>query len=367
MPYRTRSPAPRTFTPILAYLFITIALTGCKRDPEPPTGGTPLPPGTLVAVIGPCQAHPSWPGIRGGAQRYGQRPYVSCLTVAPESNDPAALQDLVDQTVGRNPLAICLCVDDPDIARPAAQRIVRADILLVTIGRRIDGVNTYGHVAVNWPGAASLLGENLDKIAAGRLSYVLVHQDQQDRRASLCYARFTAAARSRSALKLLEQRNAAKSGRSQRELVEELRQRFPHVGLVVTLSPEPWVSRQPWMKLPPENRFATLGAPPRLWSRLRSGEAAALVGPLEGDIGYAAVDMAVTGLMGIPDTPRERTVPCELVMLDTLDDFARRYAAAANLDVAELMPLAPVTPPGSQPNDAPPPPDTPSRHSAPAP
>ncbi len=350
MQNRTFARLGRRSVAALAYLLIPIALTGCKRDPASLVGGTPLPPDALVAIIGPYQAHPNWQGIRGGALRYGQRPSVNCLAIAPKNGEPAALAAVVDEIIKKSPLAVCLCVEDPDAARPAAQRIVRQGILLVTIGRPLEGVSTYGHVDVNWPGAAALLGKNLDSIAAGRRSYVLIHERDKDRNASLCYARFTAGARTRSTLKLLEERNAAGSERSQQELVEELRRKFRHVGLVVTLSSEAWVSLQPWMKLPVENRFATLSAPPLLWSRLRSGEAAALAGPLDGEIGYAAVDLAVIGLMGIPGTPRERTLQCELVTPDTLEDFARRYAAAANLDLADLLPLAPATRPASQPD-----------------
>ena len=278
-----------------------------------------------------------------------KRPHVKCMAVAPENDERDTLLALLDDVFRQNPLAICLCVDDPEIARAAAERIDNRGLLLVTVGQRIEGISTYGHVEVNLPQAAELLGKNLGAIAEGRLSYVLLHENGRDRIASRCHARFTTAARSSSTLIQLDERNAADSDRDQKALMQEMIGRFPRVGLVITLNPEPWLSRAPRYRLPDNKRFATLAASPRLWPRLQSGEAAGLVGPLDGEIGYAAVDVAVDGLMRIPSARTLRTIRCELVTLETLPDFARRYAAAAGLEVADLMPIGNRPEPTSQP------------------
>ncbi|MFH1748165.1 MAG: substrate-binding domain-containing protein [Planctomycetota bacterium] len=331
----------------LTYLLITIDVTGCRRASPNPGSGTPLPPGALIAVIGPSQAYPNWPGIQGGAELYGRRPYLNCLTRAPETDQPEDLLEVVEEVIKRGVLAVCLCVDKPKIALPAAQRIAETGILLVTVGQPLEDVNTFGHVSVDFGSGAALLGEKLDSIAAGRLSYVLVHEKGRNRDASLRYNRFMSMAHSRSTLRLLEQRNAAESDRSQQELIEELRQRFTHVGLIVTLNPDPWLSLEPRNQLPTDNRFATLAAPPRLWPRLIAGEAAALVGPLDGEIGFSAVEMAVTGLMNIPDAPRLKIIQCHLVTPDNLGDFVKQYAEAAGLDLADLLPFGLASQPAS--------------------
>ncbi len=131
-------------------------------------------------------------------------------------------------------------------------------------------------------------------------------------------------------------------------LADGLLERFPNAGLVVSLDPALWLTPQAgWERdlrqVSGDFRFATLSAAPSLWSRLgtpeRPGEAAALVGPLDGEIGYAAVEMAAQLLLGASQIVRERAVPCELVTADNLADFARRYAAAANgLDVQPFLP-----------------------------
>lgn len=339
-------------TPLCAvaftYLLAITQLMGCRQKPRAPDAGVPVPPGTLIAVIGPARTDASWRGIAGGAQRYAHTHRdIQCLPVVPDNEEPTALNAVLTELLTHNPAAICLCVDNPAVAAMAAQRILARGILLVTAGQPLEAVAAYGQVEVAWTDAAEQLAANLDEIAAGRRSYILVHDDGRDRLASQCYARFIGTARTRSKLALLEERNVAASKQPRRDAVQELLGMFPNVGLVVTLDPQVWLSRQPRFRLPPENRFATLSAAPLLWPRLRSGEAAALAGPLDGDIGYAAVELAVDGLMQIPDAQKRRIIGCELVTPATLDDFARRYAAAAGMDVAELLPTGATTAPAS--------------------
>ena len=107
---------------------------------------------------------------------------------------------------------------------------------------------------------------------------------------------------------------------------------------VLPYSPEAWLARSPETLLNQENRFATLGAFPELWPHLRSGRALALAGPLDGEIGFAALELVSAALTGSREFGTERFIMPELVTPETLADFARRYAAAAGLDPAELSP-----------------------------
>ena len=346
--------------PFLVYLLFLTAVTGCETKPRSLKSGRQLPPGAMIAVIGPSQIHPNWKGIRGGAQRYAaQGGFLDCLTVAPTNEDSAALLALVDSVIAKNPVAVCLCVERPDIAGPAAQRIIDNGILLVTIGRQIEGVPAFGHVAVGWPEAAEILGRNLTELLPetvnrfGRQrserSYILLHEDGRDELTSLCYTRFSVVTRNVPRLALLEERNAAQSDRPPSELIRDMLEHFPSAELIVTLNPEVWLSIQPRYNLPTRTKpdgeseftthFASLGAPPRMWPRLRSREAKALVGPLDGEIGYTALELAVQGVMLNPDVLTRRVITCELVTPENLGDFARRYALAANLDVETLTPF----------------------------
>ena len=354
----------------LIYLLFVTVVTGCETKPRSLKSGRQLPPGAMIAVIGPSQIHPNWKGIRGGAQRYAdQGGFLDCLTVAPTDEEPAALLNLVDGVITKKPVAICLCVERPDSARPAAKRIIDNGILLVTIGRRIEGVSAFGHVAVGWPEAAEILGRSLTVLLPetvnrfGRKrserSYILLHEDSRDELTSLCYTRFSVVTRNVPRLALLEESNAAQSDRPPNELIQEMLKHFPSAELIVTLNPDVWLSLQPHYNLPTRTNpngeseftthFASLGAPPRMWPRLRSREAKALVGPLDGEIGYTALELAVEGVMLNPDVLTRRVITCELVTPETLGDFARRYALAANLDVETLTPFGTSLPAASQP------------------
>lgn len=338
------------------YLLAAMTLTGCDR---PQASGRPvrLPTtGSLIAVIGMSAFDPQWPAIRGGAER--RAGMVSDLRfeyAVPRDGSPAELEKLVEEILARRPTAICLHVTDTAAARPVAERILKTDARLVTMGTPIPGISPFAHVGVNWPGGAELLGRRLDEIAAGRRSYLLLHENGRDETATHCYARFFTAAQGQS-LRLLEERNAASFATpnaapastaaegpppsAQQQQILEMLRHFPNAGLVITLDSQPWLSLRPRLTLDARNRLATLGAAPPLWLRLRSGEAAALVGPLDGEIGRVAVELVLQSLTG--ETPRGtvRQIECELTTPATLDDFARRYAEAGRLNLADLLPPA---------------------------
>ena len=183
-----------------------------------------------------------------------------------------------------------------------------------------------------------MLGERLEEIARGRRSYLLLHRQGATDTDTRCYERFMRQARPRRGMTLLEERNAAESVQSPAELIRAMFVRFRHAGLAVTLDPAVWLSTPPAELLGGNARFATMGAAPTLWQYLRSGEAAALVGPLDGEIGSLAVEIAILGITESDRPGQVRIAQLELVNPDTLDDFANRYAEAAGLDLKELSP-----------------------------
>lgn len=299
-------------------------------------------------VIGPSETDPQWPGIRGGAQRYAARlPILRVHCPAPADTTPEALLNTVDQALELQPGVICLCVDDPRRCQPVVDRIARERVLVVTVGQELDDPRIAAHVGVDLPAAAELLGDNLERVAAGRQSYLLVHDAGRGTLATRCYQRFMERARRQFAVQLLAEGSATDADGHGDRVLTDLLKRYPRAGLVVTLDANPWL-RPPagWERdlrgLSPDFRFATLSAAPVLWSRLGrpggDGQAVALVGPLDGDIGYAAVEAATDALLrhrqGAP-----RIIPSELVTPETLADFARRYAeAAGGLDVTAFLP-----------------------------
>lgn len=330
----------------MLYLFIIATLIGCDSQSTRP--GPDQARGALIVVIGPSETDPQWAGIAGGAQRYaGSVPFMRVQCVAPAADTPRDLLAKVQETLADRPQAVCLYVADCASARPAIDAVLASHALVVTMGTPCGDVRVAGHVGPNLPDGAEALGRNLVRIAGGRLTYVLVHANGVDEQGTRCYQRFSEQARQQD-IRLLADATTPRRGESAAVLLRGLLERFPNAGLVVSLDPAPWLLPQAGLEreLRAANagfRFATLSAVPALWARLgtpeRPGDAVALVGPLDGEIGYLAVEMAAQLLLGGNQTSRERTVPCELVTADNLADFARRYAAAANgLDVQCYLP-----------------------------
>ncbi|MBW7905818.1 MAG: sugar ABC transporter substrate-binding protein [Phycisphaerae bacterium] len=321
-------------------LFLVTALVlstaACDRPADRTTG--PPPRVYSIAVVGPTATHPQWPAISRGAlkaaERYGN---ARVLTSAPLTASAEALDVAVREALAAKPDAVCLYVLNPEAVEAAIPLLVESGALVVTMGAGIANSSFFGHVDSNIPGGAELLGERLDVIADGGRSYVLVHESGANTLATQCADRFNLGIREHYGLQRLDERNASQSTRAAHELIREMLDQFPNVAMVVTFNADAWLAVQPDVLLGPRTRFATMPATPELWPWVRSGRAAALVGPVDGEIGDLAVELAMNGLTSERGGGGVRVVRSELVNARNLDDFARRYAEAAGTTVAELL------------------------------
>lgn len=315
---------------LATYLLVPLWITGCDREPRAPLGRTGLQ--ARVALIGLSQFDPSWPGLQGGF-RAGLRPHdeISVETAAPRERTPAALLEVVEDALQRRPRVVCLVQNDAALAQPALRRCAQAGAIVVTIGAASGESTVFGHVEVEWSGGAEMLGNSLQALAGEQRAYLLLHENERNSMATHCYRRFTAAARKQFDMRLLEERSTVGETRSPRDLVHDMTGRYPNTGLVVTLLPDPWLTAPPGATIASSARFATLGAAPVLWPSLRSGRAAALVGPNDGEVGRRAAEIVLEALVGGENVRPLRVVHCELVTAETLDDFARRYSESADM------------------------------------
>ncbi|MEP0848505.1 MAG: hypothetical protein HRF50_16995 [Phycisphaerae bacterium] len=238
------------------------------------------------------------------------------------------MERTIKEVLHLTPHAVCVWTDGDERVDVALTTLVHSGILVVTFGRHADVSGLYGEVEVNWPQAAELLGQELHRIAGARRSYALIHEKSRSPRGRTLYDRFNAVA----------QRQHGLSGLAEVDLHDEANpgvviggvlSRFPNVGFVVTLTAAPWLEDDGRLLRDAQPSFATVGAVPALWPAIRSGRALALAGPIDGDIGRAAAAVAVAGLTRSEPFGVYRGIACELVWPATLDDFSRRYRAAA--------------------------------------
>lgn len=327
---------------------------GCKRTPSPAHAPGVPETGLCIALLGPAAADPEWLAVRGGAERYATAvPTVQLRMATPAADTLDALRDCLAGLLERRPSAVCVHLTAADVARPAAAleifaRVHRAQCLLVTLGCRIPDEHVYAHVGPDYAEGAETLAAALPRIAGQRHTYLLLHRHGASPLDSTVYERFAATARLQFDLTLLQERNAAALGRPPADLAEEMLATFPHAALLVALDPEAWL-RAPvgWdrklRRLNADFRYATLSSSPALWRDLGTstapGPAAALCGPLHGDLGYTAVELAVAAVVSQREPTPDRMIPCEIVTPVDLPAFARRYArAAGGLDISSYLP-----------------------------
>lgn len=307
-------------------------------------------------MITPAEDDPRLAGIAGGARQcIGRYQPLELRTLTPPDNGPAALNDAAQEALRMQPGAVCVCVAAAETAREAVGALVGRGTTVVTIGDRVDVAGVYGHVRVDWAGGAALLGRQLEQVAGGSRSYLLLHWSSASQEARDCYLRFMAEARASPSLTLLDEADVGSGEPPAAQTLRALLARFPYAGVVITLAPSPWLDERPGGMLGRNTRCATLGAPPPLWRCLSAGEATALVGPIDGALGAAAVELALAGMTQSVRAGQVRTVECELVTAATLEDFATRYAQAAGLDVrgtlerwAGLQPATDAVAPGGR-------------------
>lgn len=314
---------------------------GCGDKDRPGRRAAPAP-GSLILGIGPA-SDVRWEAIAGGIRRFGATVPHLRVELRDLPDDSVEVRTELDRAAAARPVAVCVFLPDefstvwqaasgefPAVAavRGWLDGPVARQAVVVTAGLDLGFAGT-SHAGSSFPDAAELLGRNLERVAAGRRSYSLLHPGSRSTTAARGRTRFLDAVRQAHGLTLLEEREMPVDCDAARASVCELLSKYPHTGLLVTLNAEPWLSKPPEFTLGERHRIVTIGTTPELWPRLSSGEASALAGPLDGEVGYSAARLAWETLTGARPAGVREMVPPELVTRESLRDFARRYRLAA--------------------------------------
>jgi hypothetical protein len=329
---------------LAAQLLFAAAFIGCE---PPPSRMPPKRDAARNHVIAMAAATPPagrWPAIMAGAQHYaggiGTLDVVEVVGTDPNGHVTTAL---IEQAVAAGGEGLCLFVAARDMAHlqdlTAAIELAHGQNLpIVIMGQRVDHPLVYGQVCADWPQSAEQLADALPQITKRR-SFVLLHHEGRDNLATRCYRRFTTEARTLGDMHQLKQVNVSDGAGPATQMARGLLELFPNTGLLVTLDDGLWLRAEPaWFAnlraINPQLQYVALSSAPQLWRDLGSpgapGVCAALVGPLDGQLGYEAVRIAWRPLIAErqPDGVL-RFIDCELITAGTLPDFARRYSEAA--------------------------------------
>ncbi|MFO0838110.1 MAG: substrate-binding domain-containing protein [Phycisphaerae bacterium] len=319
------------------YVLFLPLFAGCGGAEDAKRLGRLPTSGTLVTVIGPSQDDPAWPATRGGIRRFAEHAeYLRIETMTPSARNVAEKRALFEQELGRKPAAIVLFVTDADVDRRLAERAAEESVLLVTVGARLNGVRPFAHVEPDLPALAERLAERLPDIAGEQRTYALIHDRGANEMATRCHDHFMRVARLKTSLVQLAECNAFESNRIADDVIAEFCGRFRHLGLIVLLGATD-TPRAASAIGAGQTRLVVLSATPDHWGLLESGKAAALAGPLDGELGYTLARVTAEGLNGDVRPGRTHPVPCEIVTPAELPGFEQRYAEAAGMELSVLL------------------------------
>lgn len=350
-PRRTPSTAAGRLRFTVLGLALMAAATGCG-DGRAPDGRSARAP-TLI-VVGPHESDPHWPAVRGAAERYARAiPSVRIVCEAVRRPDGGIGGEIAAQLATGRTSAACVWVG-PAGLQPlentlrVLDQLHKARIAVITIGERIEHASVCGRVCVSNPDAAELLGSQLDALARPGRTYLVYDREGASAADTDVTLRFLSAAGRQPRLEPLMRVSNAGRGVEAQVAVERLVSLFPNSSLLVLLDPAVWLTAPfDWDNtLRARNariRVATASSAPQLWRHLGSadapGLAAALVGPLHGQMVYDGMQMAIELVTIGRRAGLDIAAPVELITPDTLPDFARRYAeAAGGIDVSPFLP-----------------------------
>lgn len=325
----------RPFIRFLAYSLTLLLLTGCRPPETGPSVRRSALEGARIVFIGPSRDDPQWPGIVGGAGRYlSNYPMLNVEYQSPPDNRAESYLSTVRTIASQQPRLIVLVHREKHVLGQAARTVIEAHVSVVTVGDRTDVLGVFAHVQEDTAGACDLLGRNLSIIAGDWKSYLLVHCRGSGRSGAYHYERYMSKARDFRGIALLREIDACEQSAQTVNPVDSIQaaiEMFPNVGFIVLLDAVVWQPGVLESLLQRKTRIVMCGTAPPLWPYLKSGDALALAGVNDGELGSAAAELAVAALTESRKPGTYKVVDSVLVTAATLPDFMQSYTAASGL------------------------------------
>ena len=282
-----------------------------------------------------------WEAIcRAVAHKAPQYPFLRNLPpFTPDSaSDGVGTPSIANQlalAVGAEAQFVVLWLQGDTAPMEAITAAEQNGVTVVTIDRNIPRDRAANHVDIHLPAAAEQLGRDLSQLSEGRQAFILIHHRDRDPEANRRYARFRTGLSAQSEMVMVGEADA--TGRDPVAMLNQLLELYPGTALVVTLESDLWLLPEA-KSIRDDVRYITLDASPALWPDLKTGRALALIGPVDGEIGEAALslvaDLATSAKRPLPN----RVVECRIVSKSNLSEFAAAYAESVGVPPEKLMP-----------------------------
>lgn len=282
-----------------------------------------------IIVVGPGQDDADWPVIAACVA-----PAISHeRTVTAEARAPAKatvahqremLAGLVDEPID----AVCLMPIDSEALHPEIARLSQSGRSVITFGRDVPGSARVAFVGPRESDVGERAGEAvLTWLGDSRKSVIIVGATSADSPHSLRYH----SAKERMQVggaDVLREVDSSAMPWSTAGRVRDESEKYPRVACWLFLDEWPLISDKVWMPLVPStSRVVVCGASPRWFGRLRRHEIHTMIGYDLQQAVEGAVQTAVYVVRRNALGQRGRDLPAEVITLENIESFERRWKA----------------------------------------
>ena len=309
---------------LLAILVLSLALpVGCEDS------RARVPTHTcLVAGLG--EDDPLWPILKASARSYvGTARSLQVQFVAPAKSDPAAVADLVFQSLDRRVRAVCLQSNGDDATRRLAMDLTQGGRSVVLIGQDMPDTGRFGHVGWDEREAGKALAAALKASLRDRTTFMLLHADAAGGIYASRAGGFGVGMQDYTFLKELHRYDCQADPAAALRIFAEQGRRYPNLGGWACLGDWPARVRLEDLRrsLPAETSLAVVGALPPVWPLLEQGLCQAAVGTDYGRWGYEAVSLSELAYHRAVKPGETRRTEPRIVLAEELDQYKKDWAA----------------------------------------
>jgi ABC-type sugar transport system substrate-binding protein len=298
-------------------------LVGCKDS------RSQVPTHTcLMAGLG--EDDPLWPILKASARSYvGTSRSLQVQFVAPARSDPAAVADLVLQSLDRRISAICLQSNGDEATRRLTIDLTQRGRRVILIGQDMPDTGRFGHVGWDEYQAGKALAAALKAGLQDRTTFMVLHAESAGDPHASRLAGFGIGIQDYTFLKELNRYDCQADPAAALRILAEQGRRYPKLGGWACLGDWPARVRLADLRqgLPAETSLAVIGALPPVWPLLEQGTCRAAVGTDYGRWGYEAVSLSELAYHRAVKPGETRRTQPRIVLAEEIEQYKREWAA----------------------------------------
>jgi ABC-type sugar transport system substrate-binding protein len=323
----------------LALVIVALSLAllvGCKDS------RSQIPTHTcLMAGLG--EDDPLWPILKASARSYvGTSRSLQVQFVAPTKSDPAAVADLVLQSLDRRISAICLQSNGDEATRRLTIDLTQRGRRVILIGQDMPDTGRFGHVGWDEQQAGKTLAEALKASLRDRTTFMVLHAESAGELHASRLGGFGIGMQAYTFFKELNRYDCQADPAAALQVFAEQGRRYPQLGGWACLGDWPARVRLDDLRrsLPAETSLAVIGTLPPVWPLLEQGVCQAAVGTDYGRWGYEAVSLSELAFHRAVKPGETRRTQPRIVLAEEIEQYKQEWAAWGE---GKISPRPPAT------------------------